>query len=64
MNATGVALIAELLRQAIAVSELVARANIEGRELAKEELDAVVARADESEARRDEAISRAEAEGR
>jgi hypothetical protein len=64
MNAAGVALVAELLRQAIAVSQLVAQANAEGRELAKEELDSVVARADQSEIDRDAAIERAKAEGR
>lgn len=64
MNAAGAALVAELLRQAIAVSQLVARANIEGRRLAAEELRAVIGRADESEDLVDAAIARAESEGR
>lgn len=63
-NAAAIALLAELLRQAMAVSQLVMRANAENRELAKEELDAVIARADQSEANLDDAIRRAEAEGR
>lgn len=64
MNSAGVALIAQILREALAVSTLVAQANAEGRELAKEELDAARQRVRDSEERRDEAIDRAESEGR
>lgn len=62
--ALGLNALTELLRQGLAVSQLVAQSNAENRQLQKAELDAVTRRADESEIRRDEAIVRAEEEGR
>jgi hypothetical protein len=63
-NALGVALFAELFRQALAVQSAVIQANAENRELTRIELDALTKRMDDADASLDAEIAKAEAEGR
>lgn len=65
MNAaTAVALLAELLKQALAISTLIRSAQAENRDLNPEELEAVIARDDEARVSLVAAIEAAKAAGR
>lgn len=59
-----VALASELLRQALAISQLIGTAQAQNRELTSAELLAVIHRDDDARDALEEAIRRAETEGR